>query len=111
MTADEAGAAGDQHAFHGALLYRLWKKARSSFVLMPRASVPSATSSGVTVQTCADRKGWAARKLISPAPPPRDALFRYPSQAGLRPCVTSRNVPTSEKPPERVASPSRVCRT
>src|ERR1700677_678084 len=44
MTADEAGAAGDQHAFHGALLYRLWKKVRSSFVLMPRASVASITS-------------------------------------------------------------------
>src|SRR4051812_46778722 len=76
MAADKARAAGDQDFLHGAFLYRLWKKVRSSFVLMPRASVASATSTGVTVQPCADRKGRKGRKLISPVPAPCGVFAR-----------------------------------
>src|SRR4051812_23141187 len=55
MTADESRAAGDQNILHDLSLYSFWKKARSSGVLMPRASVASATSRGVKTQPCAAR--------------------------------------------------------
>src|SRR6266404_2255525 len=112
MAADESGAAGDQNVFHGPFLYRFWKKARSSLVLMPRASVASATSSRVMVQPCAARWGRKGRKLISPVALPFSPVpARKSSQADLRPSVPSREVPTSEKPSGVVISPSRVCNT
>src|SRR6185503_3755512 len=111
MAADEPGPACHQQLAHGASLNRSRKKERSCAVLMPRASVASSTSNGVTVQPCADRKGRKGRKLTSPVWPPRAALIRYPSQAAARACVPSRNVPTSEKPLGVVGSPSRLCRT